>query len=86
MAEYSVSFARSARKELQALDASVATRVLRRLEALSISPRPTGVIKIEGADDLWRLRVGDWRVIYRISDREKLVDIIAIRHRKDAYR
>jgi len=86
VAEYSVSFARSARKELQALDASVATRVLRRLEALSISPRPTGVIKIEGADDLWRLRVGDWRVIYRISDREKLVDIIAIRHRKDAYR
>jgi mRNA interferase RelE/StbE len=44
------------------------------------------VIKIEGADDLWRLRIGDWRVIYRISDREKLVDIIAIRHRKDAYR
>ena len=86
MAEYSVTFARSARKELQALDATVATRVLRRLEVLSISPRPTGVIKIEGADDLWRLRVGDWRIIYRISDRDKLVDIIAIRHRKDAYR
>ena len=86
MAEYSITFARSARKELQALDATVATRVLRRLEVLSISPRPAGVIKIEGAEDLWRLRVGDWRVIYRISDREKLVDIIAIRHRKDAYR
>ena len=86
MAEYSVTFARSARKELQALDSTIATRVLRRLEVLSISPRPIGVIKIEGADDLWRLRIGDWRVIYRISDREKLVDIIAIRHRKDAYR
>ena len=57
-------------------------------DALKCSPFPSSnrVVKIEGADDLWRLRIGDWRVIYRISDREKLIDIIAIRHRNDAYR
>ena len=50
------------------------------------NPRPTGVIKLEGASDLWRIRVGDWRIVYRLSDKERLVDIFAIRHRREAYR
>lgn len=86
MAEYAVVFARSARKELQALDQSIAVRILKRIEALSVEPRPSGVRKLEGAPDLWRIRVGDWRVVYRISDSERLIDIIAVRHRRDAYR
>jgi len=51
-----------------------------------MEPRPSGVKKLEGASDLWRVRVGDWRVVYRISDREHLIDIIAVRHRREAYR
>ncbi|OGA46825.1 MAG: hypothetical protein A3F74_23375 [Betaproteobacteria bacterium RIFCSPLOWO2_12_FULL_62_58] len=86
MAKYAVVFARSARKELQALDPAVAARVLRRIEALADNPRPTGVIKLEGASDLWRIRVGDWRIVYRLSDKERLVDIFAVRHRREAYR
>ncbi len=86
MAEYAVVFARSARKELQALDQSIAVRILKRIEALSVEPRPSGVRKLEGAPDLWRIRVGDWRVVYRISNSERLIDIIAVRHRRDAYR
>lgn len=50
------------------------------------NPRPSGVVRLEGGADLWRIRVGEWRVVYRISDRDRLVDIIAVRHRSDAYR
>ena len=86
MADYAVVFARSTRKELQNLDPQVARRILRQVEALVNDPRPAGVVKLEGAADLWRIRVGQWRVVYRISDREPFVDVIAVRHRSDAYR
>jgi mRNA interferase RelE/StbE len=64
----------------------VALRILRRIESLAQNPRPSGVVKIQGTDDLWRIRVGNWRVIYRVADGENLVDVIAVRHRSDAYR
>jgi mRNA interferase RelE/StbE len=86
VAEYAVVLARSARKELQNLDPQVARRILKQIEALVANPRPAGVMKLEGAVDLWRIRVGQWRVVYRISDRDRLVDVIAVRHRSDAYR
>jgi mRNA interferase RelE/StbE len=84
--DYTVVFARSARKELQNLDPQVARRILKAIEALVANPRPSGVVKLEGASDLWRIRVGEWRVVYRISDRDRLVDGVAVRHRRDAYR
>jgi mRNA interferase RelE/StbE len=86
VADFEVVFARSARKELQNLDPQVARRILRQVEVLAANPRPTGVVKLEGASDLWRIRVGEWRVVYRISDRNHLVDVVAVRHRSDAYR
>ncbi len=86
MADYAVVFARSARKELQNLDPQIARRIIKQIEALAINPRPSGVVKLEGATDLWRIRVGQWRVVYRTSDRDRLVDVIAVRHRSDAYR
>ena len=86
MADYQLVFARSARKELQKLDPAVARRTLKQIEELAGNPRPAGVIKLEGATDLWRIRIGEWRVVYRISDRDRLVDVIAVRHRRDAYR
>ena len=86
MPDYSIVFARSARKELQNLDPQVARRILKQIEALVANPRPSGVVKLEGASDLWRIRVGEWRVVYRISDRDRLVDVVAVRHRRDAYR
>ena len=86
MAEYTVVFARSARKELQNLDPQVARHVLKKIEALAANPRPSGVVKLEGATDLWRIRVSEWRVVYRISDSDCLVDVVAVRHRSDAYR
>jgi mRNA interferase RelE/StbE len=86
VADYSITFARTARKEIQTLDSSVAKRVLSKIEALQKAPRPAGVVKIQGAEHLWRIRIGDWRVIYQVLDGERRVDIVAIRHRSDAYR
>ncbi|MDO8479144.1 MAG: type II toxin-antitoxin system RelE/ParE family toxin [Candidatus Rokubacteria bacterium] len=86
MAEYSVVFARSARRELEQLDALIARRIISRIEALGSTPRPPGCVKLQGANDLWRIRVSDYRVIYSIDDRAHVVDISAVRHRSDAYR
>ena len=85
MDEYTVTFARSARKELEKLDAFVSRRILPRIESLQQTARPQGCRKLRGAKDLWRIRIGDYRVIYTIDDRNKIVDINAVRHRKDAY-
>lgn len=86
MSSYSVTFARSARKELQALDPPIGQRILARIEALSASPRPRGCKKLRGSTDLWRIRVGSYRVIYRIDDAQEVVDVSVVRHRRDVYR
>jgi mRNA interferase RelE/StbE len=84
--EYLVVFARSARKELERLEGTLGSRILRRIESLSRNPRPDGCRKLQGASNLWRVRVGDYRVLYAVDDAKQLVDIIAVRHRSDAYR
>jgi mRNA interferase RelE/StbE len=86
VADYKLSVARSARKELQAMDRVVAMRIISRLEPLAQDPRPAGCAKLEGAADLWRVRVGDYRIIYTIDDRARTVDVSVVRHRRDAYR
>jgi mRNA interferase RelE/StbE len=86
MPDYSVTFARSARKELEKLPSSVAQRIVGHIESLTETPRPSRVIKLQGSKNLWRMRVGDYRVIYRIDDDARIIDISAVCHRRDAYR
>ncbi len=86
MPSYRVVLARSARKELERLPGTVAARVLDALEELEEQPRPVGSKKLRGSEDLWRVRIGDYRVIYAINDVSRLVDVLVIRHRRDAYR
>lgn len=86
MSDYAVIFARSARKELESLSALIINRVISKVAALQNEPRPQGCRKLTGENNLWRIRIGDYRVIYMIDDRKKFVDVIAIRHRRDAYR
>ena len=86
MSEYTVSFARSARNDLSRLDKKIVARIFPKIEALAVDPRPSGCRKIQGADDLWRIRVGDYRVIYHIFDQELIIEIVTVRHRRDAYR
>ncbi len=86
MAKYTITFARSAEKELGALSAKLVSRIFPKIENLSTNPRPSGCLKLTGENDLWRVRVGDYRVVYKVEDKLKLIDIISIRHRRDVYR
>jgi mRNA interferase RelE/StbE len=86
MLGYNISFARSARKELQALPIDVAERLLKKIESLALNPRPSGCTKLRGATGLWRIRSGDYRVIYKVDDSKRIVDVILIRHRREIYR
>jgi mRNA interferase RelE/StbE len=86
MNNYDITFARSARRDLERLENRDIRRILLEIEALALQPRPTGCRKLRGEDNLWRIRVGSYRVIYSVDDQQQLVDIIAVRHRSDVYR
>lgn len=86
MDDYSVIFTSSARKELEKLTAPLVKRIFNSIEGLAADPRPRGCRKIQGSDDLWRIPVGQYRVIYRVDDNEQIVDVVTMRHRRDAYR
>lgn len=73
-----------AQKDLDGLETSVFERVLKKIRALSRAPRPPGCLKLTGEEG-YRIRVGDYRVLYRIDDDSKRVFIYRIKHRKDAY-
>jgi mRNA interferase RelE/StbE len=83
---YVITFARSARKELENLDAALVDRIFASIESLAQDPRPPKCKKLTGVQNLWRLRIGDYRVVYQIFDDDKVVDIVAVRHRREAYR
>jgi len=86
MSQYAVTFARSSRKELQALPTSIASRILDKIELLVSEPRPPGSIKLSGTAALWRLRVGEYRVVYELDDKNHTIDVTVVRHRREAYR
>jgi mRNA interferase RelE/StbE len=83
--EYLVTFTASAKKELRDLPSEVIGRLLPRIRELSGNPRPAGCKKLHGYKDYWRIRVGNYRVVYAIDDTSKGVDIRRIAHRKEAY-
>ena len=85
MPKYSVRFVRSARKELEQLPDAALQRVFPKIEALGENPRPPGCKKLRGATDLWRIRVGNYRVVYQVADAVLLVEIRAVGDRKDVY-
>lgn len=85
MANYELLIKRSAAKELAALPTSYRRRIATRIHSLANDPRPPGVEKLSGAER-YRLRQGDYRVLYEIDDREKTVTVVRIGHRRDVYR
>ena len=82
---YEAKFSRSARKELKKLPKNTQLWVLAGVAGLLVDPRKGNVRPMVGVSS-WRLRVGDYRVIYDIIDNKVLIIVIRIRHRKDAYR
>ncbi len=82
---YTVRIKRSAEKEIDRLSARTFERVARTILRLERDPRPRGSQKLRGMQD-YRLRVGQYRILYTIDDRERVVEVIAIGHRRDVYR
>lgn len=76
----------SAEKQLDRLTAKVRNRVLAALEELRGDPRPPGCVELAGDDNLWRIRVGSYRVIYEIHDDMLIVLVLRVAHRRDVYR
>ncbi len=82
---YSIELLASAAKELAKLDRAVQRRVAARIDRLASDPMGDA-IKLRGADDVWRARVGDYRILYRIEKSRLLVLVIRIAHRRAVYR
>jgi len=85
VADYRVEVKPSAKKELERLPNQLIARIVARLENLASSPRPFGCKKLKGGEKEWRIRVGDYRVVYTIDDANLLVEVTRIRHRSEVY-
>ena len=85
MASYRVLIKRSAARELEAVPPKDRRRLVTRIEALASNPRPPGVQKLSG-EEKYRLRQGDYRVLYEIVDQELIVTVVRIGHRREVYR
>lgn len=86
MAFYKIVWKRSAQKELKQLPKIAIERVIQAVEQLSESPCPSGVKKLAGTDHTYRLRVGNYRIVYCVLASILTIEIIRVRHRKDVYR
>jgi len=82
---YHLTLTSSAEKELKRLSSQWIARIAPRVESLAANPRPPGCKKLKGGDKEWRIRVGDYRVVYTIDDAKSLVEVTRIRHRREVY-
>lgn len=82
---YTIIVARGANRDLSKLDRPVLSRIAPVIDDLSQDPRPPGSRKLVNEVNKWRVRVGDWRVLYEIDDDARTVLVIAVRHRSKAY-
>jgi len=83
---YQIEFSKKATKQFKAISLEMQLRLRPKIEALADEPRPSGVVKLSGEEDLYRIRVGDYRVVYQIEDENLIVLIIKLGHRDDIYR
>ena len=86
MDTYRIEWKKSAIRELKRLDYLIIPRIIEAVEALSSQPFPSGVVKLQGSQHTYRIRVGDYRVIYDFYETVLVIEVIRVRHRKDAYR
>ena len=82
---YEVHIARSAEKDMDRLSTTLHARLSRRILSLEENPRPRGVKKLSGREE-YRLRVGDYRILYLIDDNNRIITIRAVGHRREVYR
>jgi mRNA interferase RelE/StbE len=83
---YSIIIERNALKSLAAIPGKDATKIVNAINELAENARPNGVKKLKGYDGLYRIKIGNYRIIYEINDGELSIIVVEIGHRKDVYR
>lgn len=83
---YRVLLERAAERDLKKLSVRMHNRVISAIDGLAKNPRPVGSRKLTGGDNDWRIRVGDYRVVYEIADTIRVVRVNRVRHRREVYR
>ncbi|MBF0424073.1 MAG: type II toxin-antitoxin system RelE/ParE family toxin [Magnetococcales bacterium] len=83
---YSVAWDDRARWKLRNLDPTIRKRIIKKAISLESNPRPQGAKKLSGMADTWRIREGDYRILYTIEDNQLIVLVIKIGHRREVYR
>lgn len=85
MPDYTILLTKKARKQLDKFSDNIADPILKAIAGLEREPRPSGAIKLKGREG-YRIRIGNYRVIYEIRDQELIIDVIALGHRKNIYK
>ena len=83
---YRIEFAPRADRQFRALERSLQVRLRRRIDSLAENPRPQGIKKLAGEENFYRLRVGDYRIIYQIQEKRLIVLVVGVGHRAEVYR
>jgi mRNA interferase RelE/StbE len=83
---YDVYIERTAERDLKRFPASEFYRIISRIKALAENPRSKGCHKLSGSKSDWRIRIGNYRVIYEIDEKTKMVKVMRVRHRREVYR
>ena len=86
MPQYTIEFASAADRQLRKLPRHAQERLKPAIDALRLDPRPVGMVKLTGEWNQWRIRVGDYRVVYEIHDGRLLVLVVRVEHRRGVYR
>lgn len=86
MASYKIEWKQSAKKELKKLDKQIVPRILQAVENLADNPYSSGSKKLIGSDSIYRIRVGDYRIVYNIKSSVLIIEIIKVGHRREIYR
>ena len=86
MGIYKLCWKESVRKDFHRLPSIIILRVIKKVESLPINPTPVDSKKLRDTEHTYRLRVGDYRIVYQVNQADKEIVIIRVRHRKDAYK
>lgn len=83
---YTIEFTPAALRDLKQLPKQILHRISRKIDSLADNPRPPGVERLSGSENSYRIRVGDYRILYEIRDTALLIIIVRTRHRREVYR
>lgn len=86
MESYQIEWRKSTKRDLKKIPPEEVTKIISSVEALKSNPRPVGSVKLSGSQYAYRIRIGNYRVIYEIYDHKVIIEVVKVGHRRDIYR